>query len=244
MKIKVKRLHDIDVLNIEGMININSSKLIEIVGDLLEKGSSKIIIDMKGISHVDYNGLSVLAITYKNALNNKCIMKLCGIILDVEEIFRVVKLDDVFEIYPDIDKAIDSFTNKVDSLGKDDLKQQWRRRFLRLDIDLPIVYRLAQYSRSDKGGHICSGRMGNLSGAGLFIRSIQLLPPGSDVRLEIMLEKDQDPKEFQGVVMWLADKMLQPELYPGMGVAFTGLSPATQEGVIEYIEKRAAHTNP
>ncbi len=241
MNIKIKHLQDIDVLDIEGMININSSKLIEIVGDLLEKGSLKIILDMKDISLVDYNGLSVLAITYKNALNNKCMMKLCGISLDVEELFRIVKLDDVFEIYGDLDEAIESFTHKVAPSGKDDLKQQWRRRFLRLDIDLPIVYRLAQYSRSDKGDRICSGRMGNLSGAGLFIHSMQLLPPGSEVYLEIMLEKDQDPKEFPGVVMWLADKTLQPELYPGMGVAFSGLSPATQERVIEYIEKHVAH---
>ena len=242
MKIKLKHVQDVDVLNIEGRININSSKLIEVVGRLLENGSSKIVIDMKDIALVDYNGLSVLAITYKNALNNKCVMKLCGISLDIEELFRIVKLDDVFEIYKDLDEAIESFTHKV-VVNKEDSLKQWRRRFLRLDIDLPIVYRLAQYSRSDKGDRICSGRMGNLSGAGLFIHSMQLLPPGSEVCLEIMLEKDQDPKEFRGIVMWLADKALQPELYPGMGVAFTGLSPATQERIIEYIEKHATYSN-
>ena len=121
------------------------------------------------------------------------------------------------------------------------LEQPWRRRFIRLDLDMPIVYRLTKDLHHKVGESLYSGRMANLSGAGLFIRSIQLLPLGSEVSLEIIFEKGQDPRQFQGIVMWLADKSLQPELYPGMGVAFTNLPSSTQETVIEYIEKHAIH---
>jgi anti-anti-sigma factor len=240
MKIKLKHIKDIAVLSIEGRIDINSSGLIEAVGRLLKKGSAKIVIDMKDINFIDYNGLSVLAITYKNALNNKCVMKLCGISLQIQELFRIVKLDDIFEIYNDLDEVLEVFTHKATVNKRKVFEQPWRRRFIRLDLDMPIVYRLTKGPRYKAGDNLYSGRMANLSGAGLFIRSIQLLPLGSKVLLEIVFEKGQDPKQFQGTVIWLADKGFQPELYPGMGVAFTGLSSYAQETVIEYIEKHAA----
>ncbi len=240
MKIKLKHIKDIAVLNIEGRININSSKLIETVGKLLEEGTSKIVIDMKDINFIDYNGLSVLAISYKNALKNKCAMKLCGISLHVQELFRIVKLDDIFEIYNNLDEALEDFTHKAAVNKRKVLEQPWRRRFMRLALDMPIVYRLIKGPRQKPEGGLYSGRMANLSGAGLFMRSMELLPLGSEVLLEIIFKKGQDPKQFQGIVIWLADKELQPELYPGMGVVFTGLSSYAQETVIEYIEKHVA----
>lgn len=240
MKIKLKYIKDVAVLSIEGRININSSRLIEVVGALLKKRSAKMVIDMKGINHIDYNGLSILAITYKNTLNNKCVMKLCGMPLHIQELFRIVKLDDVFEVYDDLDEALASFMHKAAVNKQKALEQPWRRRFIRLDLDIPIVYRLTKGPHYKTGDHLYSGRMANLSGAGLFVRSMQILPSGSEVILEIIFEKGQDPKQFQGIVMWLADKELQPELYPGMGIAFTGISSSTQETVIEYIEKHAA----
>ncbi len=241
MKIKIKRVKNIDILSIEGRININSSKLIEAVGELLKNQSVKMVIDMTGINSIDYNGLSVLAITYKNALNNKCVMKLCGISTHIQELFRIVKLDDVFEIYDDINEAVASFTRGADINKQEMLDQPWRRRFIRLDLDMPIVYRLTKGTHYKAGGHSYPGRMANLSGAGLFIRSMQLLPPGSEVMLEIIFKKGQDPRQFHGIVMWLADQGLQPELYPGMGIAFTNLSSSVQEMVIEYIEKHAVN---
>ena len=76
MKIKIHYIEDIAVLTIDGRININSSKLIETVGLILGEGKSRIVIDMRNVDFVDYNGLSVLAITYKNALNNNSMMRL------------------------------------------------------------------------------------------------------------------------------------------------------------------------
>jgi len=240
MKIKLTHIKDIVVLSIEGRININSSKLIEAVGRLLEKGSRKIVIDMKDINFVDYNGLSVLAITYKNALNNKCVMKICGISLQIQELFRIVKLDDIFEIYNDLDEALKDFTRKTAVSKREVVEQPWRRRFIRLDLDMPIVYRVTKGPRRKAGDDLYSGRMANLSGAGLFMRSMQLLPLGSEVLAEIVFKDGEDPKQFQGTVIWLADKDLQPELYPGMGITFTNLSSFAQETIIEYIEKHTA----
>jgi anti-sigma B factor antagonist len=241
MKIKINYIDEIAVLTIDGRININSAKLIETVGQMLDEGRAKIIVDMRNVDFVDYNGLSVLAITYKNALNNNSAMKLCSISLNIQELLRVVKLDDVFEIYDSLDDAVASFKHKVKASGAESADQPLRRRFIRLDMDIPVTYKLSKGVSNNKKEGMYTGRMENISGAGLFLRSIHILPPGSEVSVGVMLEKDKDPRYFEGVVMWLADKSLQPELFPGMGIAFTGISYRAQEDILQFIEKHAVH---
>ena len=55
--------------------------------------------------------------------------------------------------------------------------------------------------------------------------------------MEIKLEKPKNPKHLNGIVIWLADKGLQPDLYPGMSAQFTDLSQHGQEEIIEFVEK-------
>jgi anti-sigma B factor antagonist len=241
MKIKTNYIKDIAVLSIDGKININSSKLIETVGLLLDKGTSKIVVDMQNVDFVDYNGLSVLAITYKNALNYNSTMKLCGISLHIEELLKVVKLDDVFEIYDNLDNALESFKRESKADIDSGLDEPLRRRFSRLDMDIPVTYRLVKGAYNHNPDHSFSGRMENISGAGLFVRSMHILPPGSEVAVEIITDKDKQLNKFHGVVMWLADKGLQPELYPGMGIAFTGISAREQEHILDFIERHTVH---
>jgi anti-sigma B factor antagonist len=241
MKIKIDYIKDIAVLTIDGRININSSKLIESVGLLLDKGVSKIVIDMSKVDFVDYNGLSVLAITYKNSLNNNSIMKLCGISLNIQELLKVVKLDDVFEIYDSIDDALSSFKQKTRTGKSESTGEPLRRRFIRLDMDIPVTYKLTKGSYNNKIGALFTGRMENISGAGLFIRSMHILPPGSEVSVGVVMEKDKEPKYFKGIVMWLADKSLQPELYPGMGVAFIDISYHVREEILHFIERHTVN---
>ena len=242
MKIKVRHIEDIAVVDVQGRININSSRLIEAVGSLLNEGIRKIIINLENVDFIDYNGLSVIAITYKSTLNNKGEMKLCGISSGILELFNVVKLDEVFDIHTDLEEALDSFRHKkpVKKTKEEILEQPLRRRFKRLDIDIPVNYRLSKAAHKGEV-QLYSGRLANMSGAGIFIRTINILPPGSEVDMEVGLKKGEEPKRLRGVVMWLADKDLQPDFYPGMGVAFIELSPRAQEGIIEFIEKHTVH---
>ena len=243
MKIRTRYIDDIAVVEIEGRININSSKLIETVGSILDSGVYKIIINMGGVDFVDYNGLSVLAIAYKSTLNSKGMMKLCGISLHILELLRVVKLDDLFEIYDDEEQALASFKARKRSAKKEkaEAEQPLRRRFTRLDIDIPIHYRLSKGLSGKGDRELYTGRMANISGAGVFIRTINVFPTGSEVALEMVFSKDKPPLCLRGVVLWVADKSLQPDLYPGMGVGFMDLAPSAQEKIIEFVEKNIVH---
>jgi anti-sigma B factor antagonist len=241
MKIKIHYIEDVAVLIIDGRININSSKLIETIGLLVDEGKSRIVVDMRNVDFIDYNGLSVLAITYKNVLNNNSVMKICGISSNIQELLRVVKLDDVFEIYDNLNEALVSFKNKAGVIGPEASLQLLRRKFNRLDMDIPVPYKLVKGAFNHKAKGLYTGRMENISGAGLFLRSINILPPGSEVSVGVVLEKKKEPRYFTGIVMWLADKSLQPELYPGMGIAFTDISYGVQEEILRFIERHTVN---
>ncbi|MFH1867678.1 MAG: STAS domain-containing protein [Candidatus Omnitrophota bacterium] len=241
MKIRTKYIKDTALIGVEGKININSSKLIEAIGSILDSGVKKIVVDMDKVDFVDYNGLSVLAIAYKSALNQKGVMKLCGISLHILELLRVVKLDEVFDIYINTQDALDSFGKKRD--GMDPLAKPLRRRFTRLEMDTPVHFRLTKGTHSKSASDIFSGRVANISGSGIFIRTINLFPPGCHVDMTIALRKGKKPKTLKGVVMWLADKGLQPDFYPGMGIEFNSITRTTQEDIIVFIEKNAVHRN-
>lgn len=241
MKISVKYINDAAIIEVAGKININSAKLIETVGSLSDSGIRKIIIDIQNVDFIDYNGLSVLAIAYKSILHRKGIMKLSGVSLHILELLRIVKLDDVFEIYNNVKDALASFKEAERMTKTELLKKPLRRRFRRLDMDIPVCYRLGQRLSRKGGGELYTGRMANISGAGIFIRTINILPPGSEVNIEISLRRHEKPKSLKGRVLWVADQDLQPELYPGMGVEFTGLPPQAQEEIIEFIEENIVH---
>jgi len=237
MRLKVRRIKDIAVVEPLGKININSSKVIEAIGSLLNSGIRKIVIDMENVDSVDYNGLSVLAITYKSALNQKARINLCAISPSIMELFRVSKLDEVFEIYTNLKGAVESLQKDKTEDTAQPVSQPLRRRFMRMELDTPIFYRIDSGHPWKKGEPLNSGRVANLSGAGVFIRTVNILPAGTAVQVEMNLAGDEKATELKGMVLWLADKALQPELYPGMGITFARLTTDTQGKIVEFVEK-------
>jgi len=241
MKIKIAGIEDVAVLEVEGRVNINSSELIEAVGTVISSGKRRIVVDMKKVTFMDYNGLSVLAIAYKSVLNRKGVMKLCNISTHILDLLRIVKLDEVFEICNDTKSALKSFKNGAKVPRPKLSDQPLRRRFKRLDIDVPVHYRLNVSSAHRGKRELYSGRIANISGAGLFVRTINMLPPGCELDIEIAFDKSKKLKSLKGIVLWSADKDLQPDFYPGMAIAFIDLTPRTQEGIIVFVEKNTVH---
>src|SRR3990167_7672172 len=106
MSIRVREVDNINILDIEGNIDINSSDIVETVGWLVNTGKLNIILNLENVGLVDYSGLSILAIAYKNAVNHKGKFKLLHAPLPVIELFKIVRLDSVFEIYVDEESAV------------------------------------------------------------------------------------------------------------------------------------------
>lgn len=233
MPVRIREVNNINILDVEGRIDINSSDIIETVGWLTNTGKVNLIINFEGVDIVDYSGLSVLAIAYKNVTNHKGKLKLLNVPLNVIELFKVVKLETVFETYSDEESAVASFYDQEIA------KLNLRRRFARLDIHLTVKYAI---SGGDKKAKMFEGRVLNMSAAGLYIYSPYTLPLGTLVDLGFDLPgKTAGPLDTKGRVSWIADKEIQPHFFPGMGVTFLHLTGEKEKAIIEFIDKNVSH---
>lgn len=232
MEIREREEKNIIILYLEGKIDINSANFIEETGRLLNEGYSKLLCDFSNIDLVDYNGLSTIAIAYKNVINKNSVMKFCNVPIHIKELFKVVRLDLVFDVYDNEDEAIRSFetTSKIDRL-------YLRRRFKRIELRFPVKYSLAVSAKP----RILTGKILNISGAGVFIYAKQTFPVLSQLDMELTLQEDAKTLKTRGIIIWLADKELQPHCYPGMGVKFIELNSDIQRKIVDFIDKNITH---
>ena len=234
MNIRIREANNINIVDIEGRIDINSSEIIESVGWLIKSRKKDILLNFEKVDILDYSGISILAIAYKNVMNHKGKMKFCNVPLHIEELFKLVRLDSIFEIYKDEGTALKTFhfESPVD-------KKALRRRFKRLDMHTDVEFLPKEKSKNIKNiWH--SGKFLNLSGDGLFLYTKKLLPVGKKIKLKIDLH-DKHPLEIEGLVIWLADKSLQPQSYPGMGIHFKNIGKRDQDRMLAFINKHLIH---
>lgn len=232
MPIRFKDRGNITIVDIDGNIDINSSDIIETIGYFLNSGKLNFILNLENVNLVDYSGLSVLAITYKNVLNHKGKIKFLNVSPQVIELFKMVKLESVFEVYADEESAIKSFYEEEIA------SQPLRRKFKRLDINLRVKYWLVGNQRKPK---IFEGEALNMSAAGIYIFSKYTFPINSQLEMELMHPGEIKFLDATSRVIWLADKELQPHSYPGMGVAFVHLTPENEKIIIDFIDKNISH---
>lgn len=223
---------NVTILDIEGNVDINASDIIESVGYLLNLGKTNFIFNLENVSLVDYSGLSVLAIAYKNVLNHKGKARFIHVPAQVAELFKMVKLEGVFETCADEESAIRSFYEE--SPGLDHL----RRRFKRLDLHLKAKYWVVGAQRRPK---VFEGEVVNMSAAGLYIFSKYTFPVNSQLEIELIHRGETKFFDTSARVIWVADKELQHHFYPGMGIAFMHLSQENEKLVIDFIDKNITH---
>jgi len=228
MHIRKRRHKNVIILYPEGNIDINCANFIEETGQLVKNDYFKIVCNFSSVSMVDYNGLSIIAVAYKNAINNNALMKFCNVPLHIKDLFKLSRLDLVFDMYNNERDALNSFktSTKIDKL-------YLRRRFKRLDLHLSVKYIRSAATKAK----LFSGKILNISGEGIFVYSHDTLPMSTELVLEITFEDEPVPLKIKGAVIWLADKELQPHCYPGMGIQFIDLKSSAQKKVIEFIDK-------
>jgi len=184
MPIRIREVGNINILDMDGRIDINSSDIIETVGWLVNTGKVNLIFNLENVDIVDYNGLSILAIAYKNIVNHKGRLRFLHVSLPVMELFKVVKLDAVFEAYADEDSAVNSFCE--DTVDRAHL----RRKFQRLDIHINAKYKIVSGQKNPK---VFEGKVLNLSGAGAYIYSRSTFPINSLLNMEFSLPSAASP---------------------------------------------------
>ncbi len=236
MKINIREVENIVILDIEGSIDINASDFVETVGWALVTKSKNILCNFEGINLIDYVGISLIAVAYKNVLNHKGKMKLVHVPSHVQKLFSVVGLDKVFDYYENEETAIKSF--KEEELFSHILEQRLRRRFKRVPLQRTIEYK-QKYAANLA---YLKGKIENLSAIGAFIIAEKIFSVGEMLTTRLHLEPVPGILEVDAKVVWEADKEIQPVESPAMGIEFHDISQRAQEQIIDFVERNLSHS--
>ena len=89
------------------------------VGDLLEAGRKRILLDLSGVTYLDSAaGIGELVSSYTTALRQSAQIKLLSPGKNVDHVLRIVGLRNVFEIFDDEDVALRSFWSEPKAMAE------------------------------------------------------------------------------------------------------------------------------
>ena len=235
MRIKIKIKEGIAILELEGSIGIDASDFVETVGWVLNHQTKDIICNFESVNLVDYVGVSLISVIYKNVLNHKGIIELYNVPSHVMRLFSIVGLDRIFKFHISEEQAIEAIKHdrEMERLANDPL----RRRFERIPFNATIEYK--QKLLNDELFY--NGKIVNLGADGAFIVSDKVFSIGDLLATRINLQSQPGIIEADAKVVWLADKEIQPEDYPGMGLEFHNITSDKQEKIAQFVEKHLTH---
>ncbi len=233
MKIQIRKKNNTAILDIEGNIDINSSKLVEKVGWVLNNKTKNIICNFNGVNLIDYVGISLIAVIYKNVLNHSGELKLYAVPAHVRRLFTVVGLDKVFKCYISEEEALKAIENK-NEIPKE-TKGKLRRKFKRVESRKIIEFK----TKFGDKGKIYKGIIIDLSAVGMFVKTNVLFQLGEILETYINLPPGLDKLILATKVVWVADKEIQYRDYPGMGLEFYDITNEIQQKIMKFIEDQS-----
>lgn len=237
MKINIRNKNSIVILDLEGNIDINASEFIETVGWALVSKSKDILCNFEGVNLIDYVGISIIAVAYKNVLNHKGKLKLYNVPAHVRRLFSVVGLDRVFDYYETEEQGLKSF--KEEATFSEIINKQLRRRFKRIPVKGDIFFK-QKFPPKDT---FYNGKIINISAIGVFLISENIFPIGEILSTKLHLLPEPGIVEIDAKVVWVADQEIQPMESPAMGLEFYNIEAHQQEQIIQFVEKNLASTD-
>lgn len=90
---------------VERLTAVNAKVFKEETIELIEAGASRLVMDFSQTTFLDSSGLGALAgVLKKIGLRGDLVV--CGLNSDVQQLFRICRMDRVFRIYPDVSAAL------------------------------------------------------------------------------------------------------------------------------------------
>ncbi len=110
--LKIVNINNINVASFEYISRFNSlitDAVKEQLNNLYNKPNNRLILNLDGIKFIDSSGFGVLLSVMKTASINFGQFKLCSINKEVLDLFKLLQLQNVFEIYNNLDDCLNSF---------------------------------------------------------------------------------------------------------------------------------------
>jgi anti-sigma B factor antagonist len=110
--LKTETINDVVVVRFDNVNRFNAL-IAEPVKEQLKghfnKPNTKLVLNLEGINFVDSTGFGVFLSIMKTANNNYGYFKICSIAPEVMELFKLLQLHNVFEIYNTLEDCIESY---------------------------------------------------------------------------------------------------------------------------------------
>lgn len=112
MKSVVRDVGEVRVLDLEGKITIGTGdlQLRQLIEESLTAGKNKILINLKGVTHIDSSGIGEMVGCYTTVARRGGKMKLLNLPPKINDILTVTQLITVFDIYDSESDAVASFS--------------------------------------------------------------------------------------------------------------------------------------
>jgi anti-anti-sigma factor len=109
MKITVNEQSGYKVFSIEGRIDVTTSVNLESETDKwIKEGNEKIVFNCSEVNYISSSGLRVFLQTQKTLMRLGGTFKVCSMKPEIEEIFKVTGLLQLFDIYETVEAALNS----------------------------------------------------------------------------------------------------------------------------------------
>lgn len=115
--LRSQEIEDVLVVNFTEAKILDEAKIQQIGKELMDmaisaKENKKMVVNFQGVSFMSSAMIGKLVLLHKQCKTLDVALKLCEISNNVMEVFKITKLNKVFDIHADQEKAIKSFTKK------------------------------------------------------------------------------------------------------------------------------------
>lgn len=110
--LKIDKINDVNVAKLDNVDRFNAlitESVKEELKSIFNTSGVKLAINLDGIKFIDSSGFGVFLSIMKTAANTQGHLKICCISKEVMELFKLLQLHNVFEIYDTVDECIASF---------------------------------------------------------------------------------------------------------------------------------------
>jgi anti-sigma B factor antagonist len=103
---------DVVILDVRGgpiSFSEASNQLLNAVRQLVQRGSRKILLNLRDVHYIDSDGLSEIVEGFRTTKDEGGMLKLCEVVPGFRRLLAVTKLDRVIEVFESEDAAVRSF---------------------------------------------------------------------------------------------------------------------------------------
>ena len=110
LSIQQSELEGVTILTLDGRITVGeSNQLRDTVTELSSAGRIQIVMDLENVDYIDSTGLGALVMMYSSLKKQKGALKLVHLNRRSIELLLLTKLHTIFEVFGDVQDAVNSF---------------------------------------------------------------------------------------------------------------------------------------